>query len=191
MNILVINCGSSTIKYQLIDVEHGNIVIAKGRCDMVGYPESNMIYNNVRDGYKNNFDAPMPTHKEGMEVLLNTLMDKEHGVISSIDEIYAVGHRVVQGGDKFTESILVDEKVVEDIDALSELAPLHNPGAVMGIKASTKCDNWTILPSFLQRDRPLFTKILQKKVSMLISTTFKRSPSTGKNNIKRGNSCLL
>lgn len=135
MNILVINCGSSTIKYQLIDVENGNQVIAKGRCDMVGYPESNMIYNNVRDGYKNNFDAPMPTHKEGMEVLLNTLMDKEHGVISSIDEIYAVGHRVVQGGDKFTESILVDEKVVEDIDALSELAPLHNPGAVMGIKA--------------------------------------------------------
>jgi len=135
MKILVINCGSSTIKYQLIDVDNDNEVIAKGRCDMVGYPESNMIYNNVRDGYKSNFDVPMPTHKEGMEVLFNTLLDKEHGVISSIDEIYAIGHRIVQGGDKFTHSVLVDEKVISDLEELSELAPLHNPGAVMGIKA--------------------------------------------------------
>ncbi|MBO5477534.1 MAG: acetate kinase [Clostridia bacterium] len=135
MKILVINCGSSTIKFQLIDVENNDEVIAKGRCDMVGYKESNIIYNNVRDGFKMNEDRPMPTHKEGMEVLLNTLMDKEHGVIESIDEIYAIGHRVVHGGEKFNKSVLVTEEVVNEIDALSELAPLHNPGAVMGIRA--------------------------------------------------------
>lgn len=135
MKILVINCGSSTIKYQLIDFDNNKEVIAKGRCDMIGYPESNMIYNNVRDGYKSNFDIAMPTHKEGMQVLFDTLMDKEHGVIESLDEISAVGHRIVQGGDKFTHSVLVDDKVIADLEELSELAPLHNPGAVMGIKA--------------------------------------------------------
>ncbi len=134
-NILVINCGSSTIKFQLIDVENNDAVIAKGRCDMVGYKDSNIIYNNVRDGYKNNEPAPMPTHKEGMEVLLNTLMDKEHGVIESIDEIYAIGHRVVHGGEKFSSSVLVDDEVINTIEELIPLAPLHNPGCLMGIKA--------------------------------------------------------
>lgn len=135
MNILVINCGSSTIKFQLIDVENNNAVIAKGRCDMVGYKESNIIYNNVRDGFKKNEDVPMPTHKEGMEVLLNTLMDKEHGVIDSIDEIYAIGHRVVHGGEKFSSSVLVTDEVIKTVEDISDLAPLHNPGCLMGIKA--------------------------------------------------------
>jgi acetate kinase len=135
MNILVINCGSSTIKFQLIDVENNNEVIAKGRCDMVGYKESNIIYNNVRDGYKMNEEVPMPTHKEGMEVLLNTLMDKEHGVIESMDEIYAIGHRVVHGGEKFSSSVLVDDEVIKTVEDLVDLAPLHNPGCLMGIKA--------------------------------------------------------
>lgn len=135
MNILVINCGSSTIKFQLIDVEKNNEVIAKGRCDMVGYKESNIIYNNVRDDIKKNEDIPMPTHKEAMEVLLNTLMDKKIGVISSMDEIYAVGHRVVHGGEKFNSSVLVDDSVIEEIEKLVDLAPLHNPGCLMGIKA--------------------------------------------------------
>lgn len=135
MNILVINCGSSTIKFQLIDVENNNQVIAKGRCDMVGYKESNIIYNNVRDNYKENRDVDMPTHKEGMEVLLNALMDKEHGVISSIDEIYAIGHRVVHGGEKFSSSVLIDDEVIKTIEELVDLAPLHNPGCLMGIKA--------------------------------------------------------
>ncbi len=135
MKILVINCGSSTIKFQLIDVENQNEVIAKGRCDMVGYKESNIIYNNVRDNFKKNEEVPMPTHKEGMEVLLNTLMDKEHGVIESIDEIYAIGHRFVHGGEKFNSSVLVDENVIKDLEELIDLAPLHNPGCLMGIKA--------------------------------------------------------
>ena len=135
MNILVINCGSSTIKFQLIDVEKNNEVIAKGRCDMVGYKESNIIYNNVRDNIKKNEDVPMPTHKEGMEVLLDTLMNKEYGVINSIDEIYAIGHRVVHGGEKFSSSVLIDDSVINTIEDLSDLAPLHNPGCLMGIKA--------------------------------------------------------
>ena len=113
MKILVINCGSSTIKFQLIDVENNDEVIAKGRCDMVGYKESNIIYNNVRDGFKMNENRPMPTHKEGMEVLLNTLMDKEHGVIESIDEIYAIGHRVVHGGETFKESAIITDEVLD------------------------------------------------------------------------------
>ena len=135
MKVLVINCGSSTIKFQLIDVENNNQVIAKGRCDMVGYKESNIIYNNVRYNYKMNEERDMPTHKEGMEVLLDTLMDKEHGVIESLDEIYAIGHRVVHGGEKFSSSVLVDDNVLKAIEELTDLAPLHNPGAVMGIKA--------------------------------------------------------
>ena len=135
MNILVINCGSSTIKFQLIDVENNDQVIAKGRCDMVGYKESNIIYNNVRDGFKINKEIDMPTHKEGMQVLLDTLTDKEHGVISSLDEIYAIGHRIVHGGEKFKSSVLITDDVLKDIEKLSSLAPLHNPGAVMGIKA--------------------------------------------------------
>ena len=135
MNILVINCGSSTIKFQLIDVENNDQVIAKGRCDMVGYNESNIIYNNVRDGFKINKEIDMPTHKEGMQVLLDTLTDKEHGVISSLDEIYAIGHRIVHGGEKFKSSVLITDDVLKDIEELSSLAPLHNPGAVMGIKA--------------------------------------------------------
>ena len=135
MNILVINCGSSTIKFQLIDVENNDQVIAKGRCDMVGYKESNIIYNNVRDGFKINKEIDMPTHKEGMQVLLDTLTDKEHGVISSLNEIYAIGHRIVHGGEKFKSSVLITDDVLKDIEELSSLAPLHNPGAVMGIKA--------------------------------------------------------
>ena len=135
MNILVINCGSSTIKFQLIDVENNDQVIAKGRCDMVGYKESNIIYNNVRDSFKINKEIDMPTHKEGMQVLLDTLTDKEHGVISSLDEIYAIGHRIVHGGEKFKSSVLITDEVLKDIEELSSLAPLHNPGAVMGIKA--------------------------------------------------------
>ena len=135
MNILVINCGSSTIKFQLIDVENNDQVIAKGRCDMVGYKESNIIYNNVKNGFKLNKEIDMPTHKEGMQVLLSTLMDKEHGVIESLDEIYAIGHRIVHGGEKFKSSVLVTDEVLKDIEELSTLAPLHNPGAVMGIKA--------------------------------------------------------
>lgn len=137
MKILVINCGSSTIKYQFIDMTNKK-VLAKGRADMIGYEKSNIIYKNVRDNYSTNYDVSMPTHKEGMEVILNVLMDNEHGVISSINDIYAVGHRVVHGGEIFDKATLVDDVVLKQVSDLSELAPLHNPGAVMGIDAIRK-----------------------------------------------------
>ena len=133
--ILVINCGSSTIKYQLIEMEDEK-VIAKGRCDMIGYKDSNILYKNLITGDKlDEVPVSMPTHKEGMEVLLNTLMDEKIGVISSIDEIYAFGHRIVAGGEKYSKAAFVNDKVISDILELAEMAPLHNKGAVMGINA--------------------------------------------------------
>ncbi len=134
MKILVINCGSSTIKFQLIDMEEKN-TIAKGRCDMIGYKESNILYKNLLSGKNIEEDVDMPTHKEGMEVLLNILMDKEDGVINSLDEIYAVGHRMVHGGEEYAEAVIVDDKLLSKVDELSPLAPLHNPGCIMGVKA--------------------------------------------------------
>ncbi|MEG2348561.1 MAG: acetate kinase [Clostridia bacterium] len=135
MKILIINCGSSTIKFQLIDMNNEN-VIAKGRCDKIGYEDSNIIYKNIRDSKSlNEVLVSMPDHKIAMNVLLSNLMSAEHGVISSLDEIGAVGHRVVAGGEKFDKAVIVTNEVINDILELSEIAPLHNPGAVMGIKA--------------------------------------------------------
>lgn len=133
--ILVINCGSSTIKFQLIEMEN-NKVIAKGRCDKVGYDSSNILYKNLLTG-KTLDEVPvsMPTHKEGMEVLLNTLTNNEYGVITSLDEIYAVGHRMVHGGEKFSSAKIVDNELLEEVEKLSPLAPLHNPACIMGVKA--------------------------------------------------------
>lgn len=133
MKILVINCGSSTIKFQLIDMEKDE-VIAKGRCDKIGYEDSNIIYKNLRDNKKlDEVPVSMPDHKIGMKVLLDTLQDEEIGVINDINEISAIGHRVVAGGEKYSEAVIVDDKVIDDILELAEIAPLHNKGAVMGI----------------------------------------------------------
>ena len=134
MKVLVINCGSSTIKFQFIDMDKKD-VLAKGRADMIGYEKSNIIYKNVRDNFSKNEDIKMPTHKEAMQVILSILMDKTEGVIDSVDDIYAVGHRVVHGGEIFDKATLVNEEVLNQVSMLSELAPLHNPGAVMGVEA--------------------------------------------------------
>lgn len=135
MKILVINCGSSTIKFQLIDMKEDK-VIAKGRCDKIGYSDSNLIYKNLVDNKKIDEElVSMPDHKVGMKVLLDTLQDKDVGVISNLNEISAIGHRIVAGGDLYSSAVLVDDKVINDILKLSEIAPLHNKGAVMGINA--------------------------------------------------------
>lgn len=135
MKILVINCGSSTIKFQLIDMQNYE-VIAKGRCDKIGYKDSNLIYKNLKQSKKIDEELiDMPNHKVGMRVLLNTLQDKEVGVIADISEISAIGHRIVAGGDKYSSAAIVNEKVISDILQLAEIAPLHNKGAVMGINA--------------------------------------------------------
>ena len=138
MKILVINCGSSTIKFQLINMENGE-VIAKGRCDKIGYKDSNILYkNSIRNVSLDEKPADMQDHEAGMEVLLSTLMDEKIGVIKDLSEISAVGHRVVHGGEKFQDAVLVDDQILKDIMELSELAPLHNPGSIMGIEAIRK-----------------------------------------------------
>lgn len=137
MNILVINCGSTTIKYQLMDMKE-DIIIAKGRCDMIGYETSNIRYKNLETNYSHEIPVSMPTHKEGMEVIISELTNKEYGVIENLDGITAVGHRVAHGGDIFKEATLVDEKVKEEIRELGKIAPLHNPPALMGIEAIEK-----------------------------------------------------
>ncbi len=138
MKVLVINCGSSTIKFQFIDME-GEKVIAKGRCDKIGYDDSNLIYKNLNNGKSlNEVLIPMPDHGEAMKVLLDKLMDKELGVISDISEIYAVGHRIVHGGEKFASSVLLTDEILDKVKELSPIAPLHNPGCIMGVEAIRK-----------------------------------------------------
>ena len=135
MKILVINCGSSTLKYQLYDMEK-DIVLAKGRCDKIGLESSNMIYKNLVGKVSlDEVPTEMQDHKQAVAELVKVLTDEKIGVIKSFDEISAVGHRVVQGGDLFKEATLVDDEVIKKIEYLSDFAPLHNPGAVMGINA--------------------------------------------------------
>lgn len=135
MKVLVINCGSSTVKFQVINMQDES-VIAKGRCDKIGYEDSNLIYKNVING-KSIDEVPyaMPNHSEAMKVLLEKLMDEEYGVISDVSEIYAVGHRIVHGGEKFSGSVLLTDEILNEVKELSPLAPLHNPGCIMGVEA--------------------------------------------------------
>ena len=138
MKILVINCGSSTIKYQLYDMDSSK-VMAKGRCDKIGLDSSNMIYKNLITGdVIDEKPVKMNDHNEAVKELIKVLTDKKIGVIKSFDEISAVGHRIVQGGSIFKEATIVTDKVKEDIAYLSDFAPLHNPGALMGINAMQK-----------------------------------------------------
>ncbi len=134
--ILVINAGSSSLKYQLIDM-NGEKVLAKGICDRIG--PGGHIKHVTADGRKYEADVPMPTHAEAFDAFMSAMTGEEYGVIRSLDEITAVGHRIVQGGAIFKESCLVNEKVIEDIEALGELAPLHNPAHVLGIRACIRC----------------------------------------------------
>lgn len=132
MKILVINSGSSTIKYQLFDAKTENVLV-KGLAERIGVDGR---HEQKLNGKKTVTNYPMPTHKEALKVVLDSLV--EDGVVKSLDEISAVGHRVVHGGEKFLESQLVTEKVVKGIEDLTELAPLHQPSAALGIRAIEK-----------------------------------------------------
>ena len=136
MKILVVNAGSSSLKYQLIDMENEN-VLAKGLCERIG--DTGAITHKTADGRKYEADIPMPTHTDAFNCLVEALTSEEYGVIKSMKEISAVGHRIVQGGAIFDRSVLVDEKVIEDIYNLAELAPLHNKAHVQGIRACIEC----------------------------------------------------
>ncbi len=134
MKVLVINAGSSSLKYQLIDMADES-VIAKGICERVGTPEACISFK-TSDGQKIEYNAPMSNHTEAFATVKQALTEGEYKVIDDISEITAVGHRVVQGGSVFNKSVLIDEKVIADIASMNDLAPLHNPANIMGINAS-------------------------------------------------------
>ena len=132
MKILVINAGSSSLKYQLIDMQDES-VIAKGLVERIGIEGSKLTHK--YDGKEFELTVPMKDHSAAMKHVLDALMDAEHGVIKSIDEIGAVGHRVLHGGDKFTASCIIDQPCMDAIEECIPLGPLHNPANLMGIRA--------------------------------------------------------
>ncbi len=133
MIILVLNCGSSSIKYQVIDMGAENhSLLAKGIADRVGLPEGEILLKvEGRENYKT--ELPVPDHKEGIRLIIEAIAHPQHGVVASLDEIKAVGHRVAHGGEFFSDSALVDDDVIAKIRACFELAPLHNPANMQGI----------------------------------------------------------
>lgn len=135
MKILVINCGSSSLKYQLMDMD-GEKVLAKGLCERIGIPGSRMKHEVPgKDEYI--VEQDMPDHSVAVKLVFDALTG-EHGVVKSVDEISAIGHRVLHGGNKFTESIVVNEEVKKVIRECFDLGPLHNPANLMGIEACEK-----------------------------------------------------
>lgn len=133
MKILVINAGSSSLKYQLIDMRDEKI-LAKGNCERIGI-DGGFITHKTFDGRKTKFNVDMENHKVAFAQVKNMLLDSEYGVIRSLNEVSAIGHRVVQGGSLFKESVIIDDEVLKAIESLIPLAPLHNVGHVQGIKA--------------------------------------------------------
>ena len=133
MKILVLNCGSSSIKYKLYDMD-GEKVLAQGGVERIGLDEA-FIKVKLADGSKKQIMADLPTHKEGVQLVFKCLLDPELGAIKSLDEIGAVGHRVVQGGDLFEKSCIVTPEVEKGIESLIDLAPVHNKGHLAGIRA--------------------------------------------------------
>jgi acetate kinase len=132
MKILVINCGSSSLKYQLINPEKEE-VFAKGLCERIGIEGSKMEYEALEKKYETEIVKPMPTHKEALEMVIEAITDKKNGVINSVDEIDAIGHRVVHGGEEFASSVLITSEVLKAIEKNNDLAPLHNPANLLGI----------------------------------------------------------
>ncbi len=133
MKVLVINAGSSSIKYQLIDMTNENL-LAKGQCDRIGIDGGNFKQKNA-DGTEYKVEVDIPDHAAGIKLVVDALTDKEHGVISAMSEISAVGHRVVHGGEKFSGSVMITNEVIDAIKECSSLSPLHNPANITGIKA--------------------------------------------------------
>lgn len=132
MKILVINCGSSSLKYQVIDsdTEH---VLAKGLCERIGI-DGRLTYQPAGQD-KIKYDAPMPAHRQAVELVLKQLTDPETGILKSVDEIQAVGHRMVHGGEKFACSTLLTDEVLKTVESCNDLAPLHNPPTLVGVAA--------------------------------------------------------
>ncbi|MBP3707673.1 MAG: acetate kinase [Clostridia bacterium] len=135
MKILVLNSGSSSLKYQLIDMDTEE-VLAKGNFERIGQYNS-FLTHKVGD-VKRKFEKPVSNHEKAIRFVLNKLLSSQYGVIKSVDEIDAVGHRIVHGGEKFTKPAIVDDEVMKGLEECIELAPLHNPAAILGIEACKK-----------------------------------------------------
>ncbi len=134
MKVLVINCGSSSLKYQVLDME-GEQLLAKGLVERIGMDGSVITHTKVGADEKWKNVTPMPTHKEAIAQVLGAIVDPEHGVLKSMDELDAVGHRVVHAGEHYSHSVVIDDAVLKVLDECSALAPLHNPPNILGIRA--------------------------------------------------------
>jgi acetate kinase len=135
MKVLVVNCGSSSIKYQLIDMENENLM-AKGYLEKIGLSDSFLTH--TVNGEKHKIEQEVKNHEEGIQLVLRQLTHPEYGVIKNLDEIDAVGHRVVHGGEKFNSSVLITDDVINTMRECIPLAPLHNPAGITGIEACQK-----------------------------------------------------
>ena len=131
MKILVVNCGSSSLKFQLIDSETEEVA-ASGLCERIGL-DGALIYKVNGDKIKQEID--LPDHEVAIKKVLDTLLDKEIGVLTSLDEIGAIGHRMVHGGEKFSSSVIINEEIIKQIETCNDLAPLHNPANLLGVRA--------------------------------------------------------
>lgn len=143
MKVLVLNCGSSSIKYKLYDMTTKE-VMAQGGIEKLGLPDSFLKFT-LADGSKKIIEKNMPEHTVGVELILEVLTNAEYGCIKSLDEIEAVGHRLVHGGEKFNTSVVITPEVIKQMEACTDLAPLHNPANLKGVAAITK-----ILPNVPQ-----------------------------------------
>ena len=138
MKILVLNSGSSSLKYQVIDMETEEM-LAKGYFERIGQPNSFLTHK--VNGEQHKFEHPAKNHEQAIAFVLNRLTNKSYGVIDNLEELGGIGHRVVHGGEKFSDSVVITNEVIEEIKKCSDLAPLHNPACILGIEACKKIVN--------------------------------------------------
>ena len=159
MKILVLNSGSSSLKYQLIDMNNEQ-VLAKGNFERIG--QNNSFLTHKVGGEKHKFEKPVSNHEKAIKFVLKKLQSNVYGVIKSPDEINAIGHRIVHGGEKFTKPVIITDEVMKGIEECIELAPLHNPAAILGIKA---CQS--VMPGKTNVAVHLFIKQYQQKATYI------------------------
>ena len=135
MNVLVINCGSSSLKYQLIDSET-EAVLAKGLCERIGI-DGRLVYQKAGND-KEITEASMPTHKEAIQMVLEALTNEKTGAIKSLEEVNAIGHRIAHGGEKFASSAIITDEMIKAVEECNDLAPLHNPANLIGIRVCSE-----------------------------------------------------
>ena len=135
MKILVLNSGSSSLKYQAIDMENEKM-LAKGYFERIGQPNSFLTHK--VNGVAHKFEHPAKNHEKAIAFVLNRLMNSNYGVLKNLDELGGIGHRVVHGGEKFSDSVRITKEVIEEIKQCSDLAPIHNPACILGIEACQK-----------------------------------------------------